>query len=182
MSYKLIAKQGSIFDEEHATFIVNPSNTRLLLGSGVSAAFKRECGKELQDEMSNTLLNIEGGLQQGDVVATGPGKSKKFDIALHAAIMNYDPGTRQIDKYPTLQTISKALQNIEQYLQWYAKHKSQTMKLVLPMMGCGVGGLKIEDVAKIYRDFFSKEVDYECEVVVYNFDEKNHKIVTKLYA
>jgi len=181
MSYKLIAKQGSIFDEEHATFIVNPSNTRLLLGSGVSAAFKRECGKELQDEMNNALLKIDGGLKQGDVVATGPGKSKKFDIALHAAIMNYDPGTRQLDKYPTLRTISDVLQNIEQYLQWYAKHKSRTMKLVLPMMGCGVGGLQIEDVAKIYKDFFSKDVDYECDVIVYNLDKKSHKIVSNLF-
>ena len=51
------------------------------------------------------------------------------------------------------------------------------MQLVLPMMGCGVGGLKIEDVAKLYRDFFSKKVDYECEVIVYNLDEHNHKIV-----
>ena len=177
MSYRLIAKQGSIFDEPHATFIVNPSNTRLLLGNGVSRAFAKECGKELQEEMNNALLNIEGALKQGDVVATGPGKSKKFDIALHAAIMNYDPGTRQLDKYPTLQTISDALKHIEQYLQWYAKYKSKTMKLVLPMMECGVGGLSIADVAKVYRDFFNKETDYDSEVIIYNLDEKNHKIV-----
>ncbi len=45
------------------------------------------------------------------------------------------------------------------------------------MMGCGVGGLSIEGVAKVYRDFFSKEADYECEVVIYNLAEHNHKIV-----
>ena len=40
-----------------------------------------------------------------------------------------------------------------------------------------MGELSIEDVVKVYRDFFSKEADYECEVIVYNLDEKNHKIV-----
>ena len=96
--------------------------------------------------------------------------------------MNYDPGTKQLDKYPTLQTISDALKNIENYLQWYAKNKSPKIKLVLPMMGCGVGRLSIEDVAKLYVDFFSKEVDYNCEVIIYNLHETNQEMVKNLIS
>ena len=182
MPYTLVAKQGSIFDEPHATFIVNPSNTQLILGSGVSGAFARECGPELQEEMNRALLKIKGGLKQGDIVATSSGRSQKFEIALHAAVMNYDPGTKQLDKYPTLQTVSDALKNIENYLQWYAKNKSPKIKLVLPMMGCGVGRLSIEDVAKLYIDFFNKEVDYNCEVIIYNLHETNHEMVKNLIS
>ena len=51
MSYQISIKQGNLLDEENATFIVNASNTRLILGSGVSMAFKRHCGIELQKVM-----------------------------------------------------------------------------------------------------------------------------------
>ena len=33
---------------------------------------------------------------------------------------------------------------------------------------------------KIYKSFFSKDVDYDCEVVVYNLDKKNHERVLEL--
>ncbi len=36
MAYHLNIKQGNLLEEKDATFIVNASNTRLLLGSGVS--------------------------------------------------------------------------------------------------------------------------------------------------
>lgn len=36
MSYSLFVKQGNLLSEEQATFIVNASNTKLILGSGVS--------------------------------------------------------------------------------------------------------------------------------------------------
>ena len=179
MAYTIRAKHGSIFDEKYATYIVNPSNTRLLLGSGVSGAFLHECSKVLQEQMHRALLGIED-IKQGDVVATSAGESKKFAIALHVVVMNYDQGVKQLDSYPTLQTISHALQNIELYLQWYAKHKSPTMKIVLPMIGCGVGRLPIQEVALMYKKFFAKDVEYDCEVIIYNLDAKNHEVVNAI--
>ncbi|MDF1874111.1 macro domain-containing protein [Sulfurimonas sp. SAG-AH-194-I05] len=59
MAYKLSVKQGNLLDEEEATFIVNASNTKLILGSGVSMAFKRHCGHKLQQEIFKSLKNIE---------------------------------------------------------------------------------------------------------------------------
>lgn len=34
MSYQISIKQGDLLKEDNATFIVNASNTRLILGSG----------------------------------------------------------------------------------------------------------------------------------------------------
>jgi len=72
MPYSIVVKQGNLLSEE-ADFIVNASNTKLILGSGVSMAFKRHCGIELQNEMNSLLNSIDGELAQGDVVATSSG-------------------------------------------------------------------------------------------------------------
>lgn len=47
ISYKLFAKQGN--------FAVNPSNTAMLLGSGVSMAFKRKYRILLEKYMQDAL-------------------------------------------------------------------------------------------------------------------------------
>ena len=51
MSYTFTVTQGDLLQEEGTTFIVNASNTRLILGIGVSMAFKEHCGNVLQQEM-----------------------------------------------------------------------------------------------------------------------------------
>ena len=178
--YNLTHKRGTLFNENNATFAVNPSNTQLILGSGVSMAFKRECGFDLQHIMNEALLKVDGTLQQGDVIATAPGISTKFKIALHVAVMNYDEGTSRINKLPTLQVISDALHNIEGYLKWYATFHNENIKLVMPMIGCGTGGLNITEVAQIYKDFFSRDIDFNCEVIVYHLNTNNLAICNSI--
>ena len=51
MSYHCTVKPGNLLKEEDATFIVNASNTKLQLGSGVSSAFRKICGIGMQMEM-----------------------------------------------------------------------------------------------------------------------------------
>ena len=177
MFYICTAKQGNLLTEEDATFIVNASNTQLILGSGVSMAFCRHCGHELQDEMTHKLEELGEPLKQGDVVATLSGQAKNFKFALHAAIMNYNQGRRGNDKLPTLDVIQKSLENIEAYLEWYAQKSSQPMKLVLPLMGCGVGGLDKQDVIELYRKFFDKDVSFTCEVVIYGYSEEDFELL-----
>ena len=109
MSYTLSVKQGNLLDEEEAIFIVNASNTKLILGSGVSMAFKRHCGNELQQEMLKSLENIEGTLNQGDVVATSSGKATNFIYALHVAVMDYNSGVKYDKKLPTFDIMSNEL-------------------------------------------------------------------------
>lgn len=180
MAYLIIIKKGNLLNEE-ADFIVNASNTRLILGSGVSMAFKRHCGIELQNEMNRVFHSIDGELVQGDVIATSSAKANNFTYALHVAIMNYNKGAKYNGKNPTIKIIEKALQNIEDYLSWYAKNKSDTIKIVLPLMGCGVGGLNKSDVIELYKNFFKKKIDMKCEVVIYGYDTKDYQQIIQIF-
>ena len=51
------------------------------------------------------------------------------------------------------------------------------MKLVLPLMGCGVGGLEKEAVVRVYKCFFEREVAFDCEVVVYGYSHEDHELI-----
>ena len=177
MAYHLNIKQGNLLEEKDATFIVNASNTRLLLGSGVSMAFKRHCGIDLQHEMSLKLESIGQPLSKGDVIATSSAGATNFTYALHAAILDYNQGANESDKFPTLSDVKLALENIELYLEWYTKKKNKPCKLVLPLLGCGVGGLSIANVFHVYEPFFEKNVSFDCAVVVYVYNLEDYAII-----
>lgn len=177
MAYTLNIKCGNLLEEGDATFVVNPSNTRLILGSGVSMAFKRHCGSKLQKEMFQKLEKIGHPLQQGDAVVTSSGNAKNFKYALHVAIMDYNYGVKYEQKIPTLQTIEHALQNIEEYIKWYGSNHYELIKIVLPLMGCGVGRLDKEAVIKLYKQFFERDVSFECEVVVYGHTQEDYALL-----
>jgi len=163
--YKISIKQGDIFSENGADFIVNPSNTDLFLGSGVSAAFRKNCGNELQTEMKK-----HAPIKQGDVIVTSCPGNTSFKNALHVAVMDYS----KPNPSPSYETIKKALENIEKII------KTQTpCKIVLPLMGVGVGGLNKEKVIQIYKEFFSRDVDFECEVVIYGHKKEDFDLLKK---
>ncbi|MDA3909090.1 MAG: macro domain-containing protein [Sulfurimonas sp.] len=178
MSYKYIVKQGDLLSEENATFIVNASNTRLLLGSGVSMAFKRHCGLELQKEMTTQLDALDHPLKKGDVIMTSSGSANNFKYALHAAVMDYNQGARGIDKLPILEDIKSALNMIESYLEWYSQEqRDDNIKLVVPLMGCGVGGLNKGTVIELYNNFFKRNILFECIVVIYGYSEEDFEMI-----
>ena len=112
MSYTCTVTQGNLLDEDPATFIVNASNTTLVLGSGVSAAFRKKCGMKLQQEMFDKLKSLDQALQKGDVVATSSGDASNFKYALHAVVMDYNQGVQRDDKLPSSNTINIILINI----------------------------------------------------------------------
>lgn len=181
MGYKITIKQGNLLEEENATFIVNASNTKLLLGSGVSFAFKRHCGRELQDVMNNAYKLIKH-LEKGDVVFTGSAKAKNFEYTIHGAIMDYNKGVRGNEKLPSIMTIKNILYNIESSLQKYIKStKEQNIKLVIPLLGCGMGGLDKNNVIRTYFDFFSRTLDFDmtCEVVIYGYSSEDFKLLAR---
>lgn len=180
MSYQITVKQGNLLNEYNATFIVNASNTKLLLGSGVSMAFKRHCGLELQKEMTAQLEKLDTPLKKGDVVATSSGSATNFKYALHVAVMDYNKSIRGEEKLPTIEVIKSALLNIESYIEWYSREKSnKNIKLVLPLMGCGVGGLDKIDVVELYKSFFLRESRFDCEVIIYGYNIEDYKLIKK---
>ena len=179
MGYICKVKQGNLLQED-AIFIVNASNTRLVLGSGVSMAFKNHCGSTLQQEMLEIYQKVDKPIEQGTVFATSAGDAKNFKYALHASVMNYNQGTRYAEKIPTLATIQDILENIEGYLEWFSQKSDNPMKLVLPLMGCGVGGLEKEAVIKAYKSFFERVVVFDCEVVVYGYLEEDYELIESI--
>ncbi len=171
-------KQGNLLAEEDATFIVNASNTKLILGSGVSMSFKHHCGIELQQEMNTQLSNMSGRLEKGDVVATSSAKATNFKYALHVAVMDYNQGVRGSSKLPNIKDIEVGLLNIESYIQWYReKNSTEEIKLVLPLMGCGVGGLNKLTVIDLYKKFCNRDSMKKCDVVVYGYDLNDYELI-----
>ena len=177
MGYKITVKQGNLVEEE-ADFIVNASNTKLLLGSGVSMAFKKHCKIKLQKEMNNLILQHPKELVQGDVVLTSSGDASNFKYALHALVMNYNKGVRGVSKNPSLETIQTILENIFLFLNNFVK-KNKKVKIVLPLLGCGVGGLNKNDLLTLYKTFFLKDILFECEVVVYGYTLEDYNLIKK---
>ncbi|WP_457563434.1 macro domain-containing protein [Caminibacter pacificus] len=165
--YKIVIKKGNIFSEKSADFIVNPSNTELILGSGVSGAFRRVCGSALQNEMRKLAP-----IKQGEVAVTDCPGHPEYKKALHVAIMDYTSNNPS----PTLEVIKKSLQNIEKIIKNHTP-----CKIVLPLMGVGVGGLDKEEVIKIYKEFFSKNVDFDCEVVIYGYKDEDYALLKKYF-
>ena len=181
MGYICGVKKGNLFNESYATFIVNASNTTLILGSGVSASFKEKCGQQLQVEMNAKFQMLEQKLHKGDVIATSSAEAKNFKYALHAAVMDYNRGVRGFDKLPTLEDIRRILENIEYYLKWYADNNKKPIKLVLPLLGCGVGGLCKEEVIKIYRKFFLRKVSFQCNIVIYGYGIDDYLLLKRYF-
>jgi len=178
MGYTVILKQGNVV-EEHADFIVNASNTKLLLGSGVSMAFKRTCGIVLQQEMDRIIQN--NILQKGDVAITSSGEASHFAYALHACMIDYNIGIPKEQKNPTMQTLRDALENIERYLMLFAQNGQKEMKIALPLLGCGVGGLNKKEVGELYKRFFTREVLLDCVVVIYGYTLEDVRMLHEIF-
>jgi len=54
------------------------------------------------------------------------------------------------------------------------------MKLVLPLMGCGVGGLNAKEVLGAYKSFFTKERSFDCEVVIYGHSTEDYELARSI--
>lgn len=184
IEYLIKIKQGNMLHEDKADIVVNPSNSVLMLGSGVSMAFHKHCGNELQIEMNKMLSDIhstERVLIKGDVIPTTAGKATNFEWVLHAAIMDYNPGTNYKYKNPVLLDILTCLKNIERLISEYSvQHSRKNITLAIPLMGCGHGGLDKHDVIKLYNDFFNNGIissTLKCKVIIYGYTKYDHDLL-----
>ena len=133
----------SDISKETGDYVVNPSNTVLSLGSGVSGVLKRMC-PELQNVMWE-WLNRNGYLNPGEIAVT-PYPCDEFDYAIHAAVMDYRNESKQVN--PTYDRIEQICKNISKFLN------GKEVKVITPLLGTGVGGLEKEKVYKIMKRFF----------------------------
>ncbi|MBB5020940.1 macro domain-containing protein [Desulfurispira natronophila] len=180
----VIVKQGNLLTEPDATFILNASNTVLSLGSGVSAAFREHCGgEEYQAYLNQVRRKHEaehGPVKQGEVIVSGPGQANNFLYAFHAAVMDYSRGR---SRPPQMTTLVDILNNINQHLSRFvpklrSEDPQRAIKLVLPLMGTGVGGLEARKVLDKYRTFLPEMASrYDMDIVVYGYHREDFLLV-----
>ena len=144
-------KFGDI-SKERGDYVVNPSNTVLSLGSGVSGVLKRMC-PELQNVMWE-WLNRNGYLSPGDIAIT-PYPCEEFEYVIHAAVMDYRDNAKKIS--PDLDRIEKICEKIAFLF------KNENVTIITPLLGTGVGGLEKEQVYKIMKRYFE---NIKAEVVL----------------
>jgi O-acetyl-ADP-ribose deacetylase (regulator of RNase III) len=123
-------------------YVVNPSNTILQLGSGVSGVLREMCPM-LQDEM-NKYIEKYGFLSPGDIAITVY-PCEEFNYAIHAAVMDYRKGALSVS--PDYERIEKICKNIV--------NRVKEGGVITPLLGTGVGGLDKEKVLEIMKNYFS---------------------------
>ncbi len=137
--------------------IVNPANTELILGGGVSGAILKAGGSKIQEECDKL-----GHLGLGEVGVTSGGNLKARFI-LHAA-------TLSLGTWATQNSVKKALHNA---LEEADKLKLQS--IAVPALGAGIGALPISKVAAIFyeelKKYFSKERTFLQKILIVLYDK-----------
>lgn len=137
--------------------IVNPSNTELILGGGVSGAIIKAGGSKIQEECEKF-----GNIGLGEVVVTSAGNLKVKHI-LHAA-------TLSLGTWATQNSVKKALHNALEMAD-----KLQLSSIAMPALGAGNGALPISKVVAIFYDelkkYFSKEQTILQKIFIVLYDK-----------
>lgn len=163
--------KGDLLDQD-VDFIVNASNTTLKLGSGVSMVLKRACGSELQNEMDKIREDIykqKQLIEPGSVFATPSFNLSSARFILHAAVINYNPGVKQFEGKPKLDTIRQILENCIPYIQYFYDKTGRKPSIAFPLLGCGVGGLDKNDVKAVFVEFTKDFEDLYAEIVLVDY-------------
>lgn len=141
--------------------IVNPANTELILGGGVSGAIRKAGGSKIQEECEKL-----GNIGLGEVAVTSGGNLKVRYI-LHAA-------TLSLGTWATYNSVKKALHNS---LEMAEQLKLST--IAIPALGAGIGGLPISKVASIFYEELKKYISTPSHslkkifIVLYDKDTYN---------
>ncbi|RLI46812.1 macro domain-containing protein [Candidatus Bathyarchaeota archaeon] len=138
---KITVTTGDI-TKQKADAIVNPANSRLIMGGGAAGAIKRAGGKEIEDEAIK-----KAPVPVGKAIATGAGRLEAKYV-IHAPTMKM-PAMR-IDAENVKLAMKGALECAEQL---------GIKSIVFPGMGTGVGGLQLEEAAVIMVKATKKHID-----------------------
>jgi O-acetyl-ADP-ribose deacetylase len=111
--------------------IANAANDHLWMGAGVAGAIKRAGGEEIEREAVG-----KGPIEVGDAVATTAGRLKARHV-IHGALMGQDLRT---DADLIRRTTRRSLEVADEL---------GAESLALPAFGTGVGGLSLDECARI---------------------------------
>ena len=125
--------------------VANAANNELWMGAGVAGAIKRAGGREIETEAV-----VQGPIEVGDAVVTGGGSLKARNV-IHGAVMGQDLAT---NADLVARTTGRCLEVADEL---------GARSLALPAFGTGVGGLPIEECARVMvaetRSFDPKSVE-----------------------
>ena len=111
--------------------IVNPANSRLVMGGGVAGAIKRIGGPTIEKEAVQ-----KGPIRVGEAVATGAGKLKARYV-IHAPTM----------PLPAMSTDLKSVEKATSAALRLARGL-ELLSIAIPGMGTGVGGVPAKDATQ----------------------------------
>lgn len=122
------AVRGDITELE-VDAIVNAANDHLWMGSGVAGAIKRRGGTSIEREAVS-----QGPVSVGTAVATTAGDLPATHV-IHAAVMGQDLRTDLSKVAATTRAVLDMAEGMA------------TASLAMPLLGTGVGGLDLDEVA-----------------------------------
>ncbi len=120
--------------------IVNPANTRLVMGGGVAGAIRRKGGEEIEREAVS-----KGPCPIGKAVVTGAGKLKTRYV-IHAPTVEEPASPSSPEKI--YKATSAALEEARRH---------NIRSIAFPLMGAGVGGVPVEESARSMARAFSEK-------------------------
>ena len=113
-----------------------------------------------------------GLIKQGDVILSDSGSATNFKYALHIAVMNYSDETQPV--YPTYSQIQTALDNMLNIIKESVENENiENPSVVIPLLGCGVGGLKKEKVFLMIKSVLKKS-QVDLDMIVYFHNKKDY--------
>jgi O-acetyl-ADP-ribose deacetylase (regulator of RNase III) len=128
MEIELVAGDIAALDVDA---VANAANNRLWMGAGVAGALKRAGGDEIEREAL-----AKGPIEVGEAVATGAGRLPARWV-IHGAVMGQDLRT---DTDLVARTTRRCLEVADEL---------GARSLALPAFGTGVGGLPLEECARV---------------------------------
>jgi len=111
--------------------IANAANNRLWMGAGVAGAIKRAGGEVIEQEAVAL-----GPIELGEAVATGAGSLKARHV-IHGAVMGQDLTTNADLVRRTTRRCLEVAEDLG------------ARSLALPAFGTGVGGLPVDECARV---------------------------------
>lgn len=141
--------------------LVNPSNTGLILGSGVSGAIARRGGPYIQQtlHMARSMLN-DNRLSPGQAVDTEPGQLNCKRL-IHVAIVGADDVNERL--------IANAVLNA-----YDLADDLELSQLAFPAIGCGVAGFPLDKFLDIFWKITGQELprlDHVTDVYLCMYDD-----------
>jgi len=158
-------EQGDIAEQE-ADAIVNSAGTTLMMGTGVAGSLLNKAGDEL-----NTHAISQGPIDVGEAVIT-PAFDLDADFVIHAASMpHYGNGNS------TPQSIKTSINNAFEIAE-----EQNVNSIVLPLVGCGFGGVPIVTGARVIRDAIN-EFDFKSidKITVIGYTDEEHEVIENIF-